>query len=180
MPLTASFSTSQVIGQPQNIVLTDTSTGSDVTAVNRRVYVTNAAGAYLTENGGLSTTSAYTEFPLSDGATITLQGILSNDMAVNVTLTYVNVSGGSVATDTSLEGFTLYNETFYYSLTQAQASQSEPPPIIQDTNYYTNKGILRTLIDSGNQSIVLGSDIFSAQSCYNMATAMVSQQSNWF
>jgi hypothetical protein len=181
MAITVSFTVSQVIGSPENIVLVDSSTGTDVTAVNRRIYVTNAAGAYLTENSGSSTTSAYTEFPLADGATITLEGILTTDMAVNVTLTYVNVSGGSVATDTSLEGFTMYNETFYYSLTQAQASQSQPPPmLIQDSNYYTNKMILRVEIDSGNQAILYGDDITTAQGCYDRASYMVLNQNLFF
>jgi len=181
MAINVSFTVSQVVGSPQNIVLVDTSTGSDVSAVGRRVYVTNSAGQYLTENYTLSDSIAYTDFPLVSGSTITLQDILSMDMAVNVTLTYVDVSGNSVATDTSLEGFTLYNESFYYSLTQAQASQNTPPPtIIQDNNYYSNKTIFRTLIDSGNNAITLGSDITTAQTCYNMATYMQNNQSDYF
>ena len=180
MAITVSFTVSQVVGSPENIVITDTSTGSDVLAVNRRIYVTNAAGAYLTEDNTISTSSAYIEWPLAAGNTKTLSDILSQDMALNVTLTYVNVSGGTVATDTSLEGFTLYNETFYYGLTQAQASQSSPPPIIQDTNYFSNKMQLRVLIDSGNQAITLGADIQTAQNCYNMATQMVNNENDYF
>lgn len=181
MAITVSFTVSQVVGAPQNIVLVDTSTGSDVLAVGRRIYVTNSAGAYLTQNNTISTTSAYTDFPLADGATITLQSILATDMALNITLVYVNVSGGTVASGTSLEGFTLYNESFYYSLTQAQASQNQPPPmIIQDSNYYMNKIILRENIDDGNQAIRYGNDITTAQNAYDRATYQVLNQNLFF
>lgn len=181
MAITVSFTVNQVVGSPENIVLVDTSTGSDVLAVSRRIYITNSAGAYLTEGPTVSTTSAYTEWPIADGATITLENILSQDSALNVTLTYVNVSGGSVASDTSLEGFTMYNETFYYSLTQAQATQNQPPPmIIQDSNYYMNKIILRENIDDGNQAILYGDDITTAQSAYDRATYQVLNQNLFF
>jgi len=179
MAITVAFSTNQVVGAPQNIVLVDSSSGTDVTAVNRRVYLVNAAGEYITESG-TTTAVAYTEWPLADGATLTLD-VLSVDAALNITLSYVNVSGAAVATLTKLQGFTLYNETFYYSLTQAQASQNQPPPmIIQDSNYYSNKLILRTNIDSGDQAITLGGDITSAQNCYDLATYMVTNQALYF
>lgn len=179
MPITASFTTSQAIGSPQSIILVDTSTGTDVTATTRRIYIVNAAGEYITESG-TTTTVAYTEFPLADGNTITLD-VLDKDMALYITLTY-NTAGGSVAaTVTNLRGFTLYNETFYFSLTQSQAMQNQPPPMImQDSNYYTNKGILRTEIDAGNNAIAYGSDIVSAQACYDRATYMVNNQSTYF
>jgi len=181
MAITVSFSTTQTIGEPQNIIITDSSVGTDVTAVTRRVYLVDNLGNYITESGSY-TYVAYTEWPLADGNTLTLD-VLTQDMALNVTLSYVT-SGGAVAngaTLTTLCGFTLYNETFYYSLTQAQASQSSPPPtIIQDSNYYTNKTILRTNIDAGNQAISLGDDITSAQSCYDLATYMTNNQADFF
>ncbi len=175
MAISVSFTTSQVLGAPNNIVITDTSSGSDVTAVNRWVYITNAAGEYITESGA-TTTVSYTEFPLASGSVLTLD-ILSQDSALNIVLTYVNGSGGAVASGNGLAGFTLYNETFYYSLTQAQSSD---PSILMDTNYYSNKEKLRVNIDSGNQAIELGSDIQSAQECYDLATYMVNNQSLYF
>lgn len=179
MPITVVFSASQVVGSSQNIVITDSSTGSDVTAVSRRVTITNSANAYITAGPVVSTAATYTAWPLAAGNTLTLNA-LSEDSAYNITLAYLDVSGNVVATDTILSGFTLFNETFYYSLTQAQASQSSPPPIIQDTNYFSNKMQLRVLIDSGNQALELGADIVSAQNCYNMATAIVGKQNDLF
>ncbi len=102
-------------------------------------------------------------------------------MALYVTLTYNNVSGGVVATVTNLRGFTLYNRSFYYTLTQAQAMQNQPPPMImQDSNYYMNKGILITEIESGDNAIEYGSDITSAQAAYDRATYMVAKQNTYF
>jgi len=176
MAITASFTVNQTVGAPSVINLIDTSTGSDGTAVARRIYIANSANTYLVPSG---TTTDYILFPLADGSSISMD-VLNVDSAVNITLQYVNVSGSVVATVTSLEGFTLFNETFYYGLTQSQASQSSPPPIIQDTNYFSNKMQLRVLIDSGNQAISLGADIQSAQNCYNMATAMVAAQNDNF
>lgn len=179
MAITASFSTSQVVGSPQNIVLTDTSTGSDVTATTRRIYIVNAAGEYITESGTTEAV-AYTEFPLADGNSITLD-VLDFDSALYITLTYNTVAGAVVATVTNLRGFTLYNESFYYSLTQAQAMQNQPPPMImQDNEYYTNKGIFRTEIDAGNNAIEYGSDITSAQAAYDRATYMRDNQNIYF
>jgi hypothetical protein len=93
---------------------------------------------------------------------------------------WVDAGGVTLYTKTSLAGFTLYNETFYYSLTQGQAAISQPSYILQDTTYFSNKSKLRCLIDSGNQSITLGYDITSAQICYDLATAMVSNQNLFF
>jgi len=181
MAITAVFSTSQVVGNPQDIVLVDSSSGTDVLAVERRIYVVNAEGQYLTENYTVSDSVAYTAFPLADGATITLENILSVDTAAYITLTYNDVSGDVRATVTNLIGFTLYNESFYYELTQNQAQQNQPPPMImQDSNYYTNKGILRTEIDSGDNAISYGADIISAQACYDRATYMISKEDNFF
>jgi len=181
MAYTVAFSTSQVAGAPSEIVITDASTGSDGTVSTRRIHLTNSAGQYIDANG-VSDSITYTDWPLAAGSSKTL-AFLTKDMALNVTLSYVT-SGGAVAngaTLTTLCGFTLYNESFYYTLTQAQASQSQPPPmIIQDSNYYMNKLILRVNIDSGNQSISLGDDITSAQNMYDLATYMVTNEGDYF
>lgn len=177
MAITVVFTTTQVVGAPQNIVMADASTGSDVSAVSRRIYFQTALSTYLFPSG---TTTSYIEWPLADGNSITLN-VLTTDQALNTTLAYVDISGNIVASTTTLCGFTLYNETFYYSLTQAQAMQNQPPPmIIQDSNYFSNKLILRTLIDSGNQAISLGDDITSAQNNYDQATYMVTNENDYF
>lgn len=181
MPIIVSFSTSQVLGAPNEIVITDNSSGSDVTAVNRRIYIQNSLGQYVDENGA-SESVVYTTWPLADGNTITLGGnILQQDSAYNITLIYVNNSGVSVSQATELCGFTLYAESFYYSLTQAQAQQNTPPPtILQDSNYYMQKMMLRVNIDSGNNAITYGDDIVSAQNCYNLANYQIANETFFF
>ncbi len=175
MPLTPSFSVSQTVGNPSVIVITDTSTGSDLAVTSRRVTLVNYEGDNVVPNG---VTTTYIPWSLTS-PTIAIN-CLTQDSALQVTVQWLNVSNTVLYTSTSLEGFTLYNETFYYSLTQAQAMVSNPSFIIQDTNYFNNKMKLRLFIDSGNQAISLGNDISSAQVCYDAATYLVSNQQNYF
>lgn len=179
MPLSVDFTTNQTIGAPSAINIVDTTTGSDITASTRWVIIQNALGEYVTENG-TSTALAYTVWPIADGNDLTLD-ILSSDAALDITLRYVTSGGVTVAEDTQLQGFTLYAETFYYSLTQAQASQNQPPPmIIQDNGYYYQKMILRENIDDGNQAITYGGDITTAQNSYDRAAYQIQNQSDLF
>jgi hypothetical protein len=175
MPLTPNFSTSQQAGLPSDVIITDTSTGSDVAIVERRVYLVNYAGEYVVEDG---TTTDYTVWPLAQSS-ISID-CLTADTALTVTVNWVDISGVTLYTKTILSGFTLYNETFYYSLTQGQAAVSNPSYILQDTTYFQNKSKLRSLIDSGDQAVTLGYDITSAQTCYDLATFMVTNQNNYF
>lgn len=175
MPLTPNFSTSQQAGLPSNVIITDTSTGSDVAIVSRRVFLVNYAGEYVVADG---TTTNYTVWPLAQSS-ISID-CLTEDTALSVTVNWVDAGGVTLYTKTSLAGFTLYNETFYYSLTQGQAAISQPSYILQDTTYFSNKSKLRVLIDSGNQAVTLGYDITTAQICYDLATDMVSNQNYLF
>lgn len=179
MAISTSFTTSQTIGNTAGINIVDTSTGSDVTATGRRIYLQNSLGQYVTESG-VTDAVAYTSWPIADGNSISLD-VLENATALNVTLMYVNVSGVSVSQATKLCGFTLYAESFYYSLTQAQAQQNTPPPtILQDSNYYMQKMMLRVNIDSGNNAITYGDDIVSAQNCYNLANYQIANETFFF
>ena len=175
MPLTPNFSTSQQAGLPSNVIITDTSTGSDVAIVSRRVFLVNYAGEYVVADG---TTTNYTVWPLAQSS-ISID-CLSVDAALSVTVNWVDAGGVTLYTKTSLAGFTLFNETFYYSLTQGQAAISNPSYILQDNTYFQNKSRLRVLIDSGNQAVTLGYDITTAQECYDLATYMVNNQNNLF
>jgi hypothetical protein len=175
MPLTPNFSTSQQAGLPSDVIITDTSTGSDVAIVSRRVFLTNYAGEYVVADG---TTTDYTVWPLAQSS-ISID-CLSADAALSVTVNWVNSAGVTLYTKTSLAGFTLYNMTFYYSLTQGQAAVGNPSYILQDNNYFQNKSKLKTLIESGNNAVTLGYDITSAQECYDLATYMVTNQNLYF
>jgi hypothetical protein len=175
MPLTPNFSTSQQAGLPSNVIITDTSTGSDVAIVSRRVFLVNYAGEYVVADG---TTTNYTPWPLAQSS-ISID-CLSADAALSVTVNWVDAGGVTLYTKTTLAGFTLYNLTFYYSLTQGQAAISNPSYILQDNTYFQNKSKLKTLIESGNNAITLGYDITSAQVCYDLATNLVTNQNMSF
>lgn len=161
MALTPNFSASQPSGEPSVVTLTDTSTGSDVSITERRVYLQNSDGDYVVPSG---VSTDYVVWPLAD-TSIDID-CLSQDSALSITVNWVDSGGATVETKTILCGFTEYNEEFYYQLTQGQVGSN----IQFDTTYYQNKLQLRVLIDSGNQAISLGDDIYSAQECYDQAT----------
>lgn len=179
MPLVASFSTTQNVGLPSQIVITDTSTGTDVSVTQRRVYLAKSDGKFLKP---ANNATDYIVWSINN-STITIDA-LDKDYALNITVQWLNtvtVSGVVIATvlynASNLAGFTLYNETFDYGLTQLLSGN---PMLIDDDNIYTNKSDLRTDIDSGNQAIQKASDIFGAQQCYDRGTNKRLQSQYYF
>lgn len=178
MALSVEFSTTQTIGAPSVIVLTDDSTGTDAAVTQRRIYLVDAQGNYVVPDG---TSTDYVNFPLValSGDEIEID-CLDNDMALTITVQWLSAANAVLYSKTELCGFTLYNNTFYYSLTQAEASQSKPPNILQDTTYLSNKFALLNYIEAGNQAITYGVDITSAQNMYDAATYMVQNENLFF
>ena len=86
MPLTPSFTAVSVSGYPSKILLTDTSTGTDVAVVAKRVYIATYTGSFLVPSG---TTTEYSLW--SSGTTITLD-VLSKDYAVLITVQWVDIN----------------------------------------------------------------------------------------
>jgi len=175
MAFTENFSATQTVGEPSVVTITDTSVGTDVAIVSRRVYLLNSLGTYEVPSG---TTTNYVDFPITAliGDVLDID-CLSKDKALSITVQWLNVSGVVLYTKTSLVGFTLYNEQSYYDLTTNQAAD---PSILLDTNYYQNKSLFRTYIDSGDQAVSLGNDILSAQLCYDKATFLRLNESKFF
>lgn len=158
------FTAVSVSGYPSQILLTDTSSGSDGAIVSRRVYIATCTGSYLVPSG---TTTEYSVWNLIN-TTINLD-VLSKDYAVLITVQWVNVSG-VVLYDTSAKfGFTLYNETCDYGLTTVMSSN---PLLINDNNFFKNKSQLREAIDSGNQALVIAADLYNAQQAYDRGTTI--------
>jgi hypothetical protein len=162
MPFSPNFSTSQVLGLPNQIVFTDTSTGSDSNIASRRVYMQTAANIYLVE---LGTTTNYEVWSILD-TTVTYD-VLSKDYALYVTVEWLNASNIVLYNKQFLLGYTLYNESFDYHLTQVLSGN---PLLINDNNFFENKSQLRVSIDSGNQALTFAADIFAGQQCYDRAT----------
>jgi hypothetical protein len=162
MPLTPNFTAVQLFGSPNNIILTDTSTGTDVAVTSRRVYIQMANGTYLVEEG---TTTDYEVWDYSEDS-ITLD-VLTRDVAVTITVQWLDSTGTDLYTKLYEFGFTQYNESFDYGLTQMLTAS---PLFINDNNFFQNKSELRVCIDSGNQALSLAGDLFAAQQCYDRAT----------
>ena len=164
MPLVAAFTATQDAGELSDIILTDTSTGSDVAITGRAVFLIKADGTYLVPAG---TSTQYILWPLAD-TSITLD-VLTKDLALTAVVQWLDVSSNVLYDVTALYGFTLYNETADYQFTQELSGN---PILISDNNFWPNKSKFRCLIDSGNQAVSLASDIFGAQVCYDLATAI--------
>lgn len=164
MPLSPNFSTSQTVGAPQSINFIDTSTGSDGAITARRIYMQTSSGSFLVEQG---TSTDYEVWPLAD-VSITLD-VLSKDYALLITVEWVDNTGDVLYSKQSLTSFTLFNETFDYQLTQVLSGN---PVRINDNNFFSQKSQLRECIDSGNQAILLASDIEGAQQCYDRGTGI--------
>ena len=165
LALTVNFSTSQTPGSPGDIIFTDTSTGSDGSVTQRRIYIQSAAGDYLVESGTSTQYEVWSGFPGT--TTITLEDILEQDTAARVVVQWLDVSNNVLYDKTQYIGFTAYDEDFDYELTQNVAAN---PLLIDDNNFWNNKLKLRTDIESGNNAIERASDIAAAQQCYDRAT----------
>lgn len=165
MAISPSFTASQPIGQPSQIKLTDTSTGTDVTITTRRVFFIDAYGNFLVQDGTGTDYEVWTDFP---GTTTITLDILSKDYALIIKVQWLT-SGGTVVNEVihDVQGFTYYNEQFDYQLTQLLSGN---PLLINDGGFFNEKSTLRTDIDSGNQAIEQALDQYGAQQCYDRAT----------
>lgn len=162
MPIVPSFSVSQG-ADASSITIVDTSTGSDGTITDRKINLYDSANV-------LFGASPY-DFPYVSGAgdTITINPLLK-DKALNIIVTFLNVDGDVLYTASNIYAFTGYGQQFYNGLTRAQTSQ---PNIVNDQNYYTNKGVLGTELNSAVLAISEMNDQFAAQSCIDRYTFMI-------
>ncbi len=164
MPLVPSFTVSQPLGSNSEVTLTNSSTGSDGAITEMRVYIQNAAGIFLVEEGN---EEEYSDWPIAD-ASVTLD-VLDKDYAVRITVQWLDTNGDILYASQQIVGLTLYNSDFDYALTQALSGN---PLVINDANFFKNKSELRVCIDSGDQAIEFASDIYAAQQCYDRATSL--------
>lgn len=172
MPLTPSFSVQQNSGSPNIILITDTSTGSDVSVSKRRIYLLQANGTYLVPSG---VSTDYIDWALAD--TSKSLDVLTQDTALQITVQWLDSSNVVLYTVTTAFGFSAYGETFYYNLTQLQQAN---PQIIAATTFYQSKMMLRVELDSAAQAISFAGDINSAQQCYNRANNFITNQNYYF
>lgn len=171
MALTVDFDVTQPVGEPSEVTLEDTSTGSDGTITARRVYFNKYDGDGLVEEG---TTTDYEDWPLAE--TTKTFDLLDKDYALNIIVQWL--AGSTVVYQKAKDsGLTSYNEDFDYGLTQKLSGN---PLLIDDNKFFYNKSLLRTEIDSGDQAILRAGDIAGAQQCYDRATAIRLNASSLF
>lgn len=164
MALTVSISVAQNTGTPSQFVISDTSTGSDPSITERRVYLYDSQNNTLVNSG---TTTAYTLWPIASSS-ITMD-VLNRDMALEIIVQWV--AGSTVVyTYTNEYDFDAYTNVFGYNLTVT--NQLSNPAIINSTNYFSNKSLLYEFIDDADISVSVGQDIVKAQfaldSAYNL------------
>ena len=178
MPLTQSFTTSQVLGESSNIVLTDTSTGTDVLVVSRRVYITDKNGLYYGEDGETSTTAIYTEWDNFPGTTtLTIEDVLTQDRSVNVRVDWIEEDGDVRYTATDLQDYTLYAKTLYINSIKAQSNNNQ---LKAHANFYINMIKLLISIKEADDSVTLLDDISSSQAALNRAKKLVDNPSYFY
>jgi hypothetical protein len=169
MSFNASFSISS-IGSNNTFTLTDTSTGSDTNLTDRTISLFNSAGTLIN--------NTTIDWPIGESS-ITINS-LSQDYGVNISVSWASSSplpSPSTYTYSDLQSLTQYAEQFYYTLTQRQTAA---PNTIQDQLYFENKSKLRTLIDSANQAITEGGDIYSCQGCITQYQLMINNSTLYF
>lgn len=172
MALSVSFLVSQNILDPTNLVITDTSTGTDGAVVTRRIYLQTAMGTYLVPP---TTTTDYILWP-EPSAQISLN-VLNMDYGISVLVQWLDVSNTVLYFSQQLDCFTLYTNQFLYYLTQLQAGGQRN---LQDTNYFFNKMTLKVFEDAAKNATQYGTDIYGTQESLNSAAYMIDNQNSFF
>jgi hypothetical protein len=165
MPLVPSFTVAATTSLGQ-ILVTDTSTGSDGAITDRIITVSRV------DNSILGTF----DFPLSAGSSINISPFLT-DIAVNISISWNNSGGASIYNANNIYAYTQYGENYFYSLTQQQQAQ---PFFLNDQQYFKNKSKLRVLLDSATQAIAVGKDVFSANISISLYQLMLSNPTLYF
>jgi hypothetical protein len=171
MPLTPSFSASQSPSNPGILVLTDTSTGSDVAISEKRVYVQNSVGDYIVEAS--NTTTDYSVWAIADSS-ISLN-LFTNSIAASVRVDWVNSGGTVLYTSGNTYCFDLFSKNFLYSLVQGLV-----PPVTLDTVYSSNLAKLWTAVVGAENAITLASDLVASQACLSQAIYLQNNQNLFF
>jgi len=167
MPFSPNFTVAQT-SSPSQLILTDTSTGSDGAITDRKILQYNSAN---------NLPFGVIDWPIADSS-ITISP-LTADIALNIQVNYNNNVGAVLYTKSQLFAAVQYAEQFYYGLTQQQAATTNLN-ILNDYPYFENKSKLRMLIDSAVQAIAVGSDIFSAQFCISIYQQMLNNPNLYF
>ncbi len=175
MPLTVSIEVSQSSIAPQNITVTDTSTGSDVNVTERRIILQNAIGEYLTGNGS---DINYDVWPYaSSSITLSVLTETIGDQALNVIVNWVDSGGTALYTDNNNYPFPQWGKQFFVYLVQQQGLT---PGVYQDLTYSGNLAVFWANLVAGINQVETGNDPAGAQNCFNRTNQMRLQENLFF
>lgn len=172
MPLSENFTAEQALGSPSEIIFTDTSTGTDGTITSRRILLLDSNGDYIVEEG---TTTNYEVWDYAD-STITLD-VLDIDMALYITVQWLNSSDVVVYSKTELTVFRLYSITYYIYLIKTQSSNIK---LRENANFYLNEIKLLASLQEAYDAVFYAGDILSSQAALTRAKSLVDNPSYFF
>lgn len=173
MAFVENFTGSQNSGTPETVTFTDTSTGTDAAITQRRIFLLQAGGTYLTGNGTIN----YDAWTLVNSS-IDLD-VLTQDTALLVTVQWLDVSNTVLYSKLIAFGFDAFGQNFFYGLSDGQVAITNPP-VTLSTNYYLNKVQFFCFLTSGGQAISYASDITKAQIAYDLDQWMISNSNDFF
>lgn len=169
MAFTPNFSTAQSIGLPDNIIFTDTSTGSDGAITSRRIFIQDYLNNYLVQSG---TTTNYEVWDYADSS-ITLD-VLTQDTSAALTVQWLDVNNAVLYSKTYNAVFTLNDKQFLYDLAANEAQQLE---LLQNQNYLLNTLRLQVFVDNADNSIEIGNNVYTSQTNLNQAQVLIDNES---
>lgn len=171
MALTPNFTASNSLQTPSILTLTDTSTGSDIDVVNRRVTISKPFGGYLVPSGTLTN---YINWDYVNSS-ININAI-TRDYSIKVLVEWLNVDDDVLYFKEYDFNIIPLGELFNYKLIQSQVGQ---PNIVGNVAFYKNKSLLELELDSSNQAVVMGGDIQAGQQCIERALSLKSNYNNY-
>lgn len=166
------FSVAQTPSAPGVLKFVDTSTGTDGSIDDRRIYIVTYNNTYLVPSG---VTTNYTTWNFPDPDI--LINVLTEDISATVKVDWVNAFGAVLYTKSVNYCFAEFNKQFFYYLIQLQAHNYN---VIQDNYYWGNAGIYWTNITGAINAITIGNDIGASQACLNRANMMKANQEKYF
>ncbi len=172
---TYSFSSTESIGIPEQITITDTSVSPSGSLTGRLIELRLANGNWLTGNGTEeSSTVSYIAWSLAD-VSITLT-VLSQSTAVDITVFWM-INSTIEAQVTEDTAFVEFDYLFAYDLIGSETSN---PAIVQDAVYYSNFIKFIVNLFNGENAVLTGSDIYSSQQQLNKNYVMEQNESDYF
>ena len=162
MSFAPSFSALQQLGTPSVITFIDTSAGSDVLIVSRRITLLKADGTnlYQASNWLIADISKSVD-------------VLTKDYGLYVTVDWLSSSGSVLYSKYYAMTFVAYSSIFLSRLTQQEMAL---PNVTGGANYWENKAKLILLVDNAQKATSKGNDYKKAQVFLNKAFQLMNNQ----